>query len=316
MDAILPEYEVKEIPSRFISYPEGTKIFIQPYSFGESFNIQMVGQHNTNMMREILNGVKVEGMPKNLLTPQDILFLGLYRNLASSLHNKIDIQTTCPKCLHENHTIKTLGSIKFKDVDDFDRDVYPLKVTFNDYTMWFGFISYKDFEFCLNRYKGSKIHQLALQVVKYQKNGTDEIIEKPAFNPNSSKESATIAIERYIDKVRHILHYMVDEDKDTLTEVVEILENYGLKPIDIICEDALCKHEYDVNLEDKGVLVMPFREHKGHARDRIELRKGGNNEFHRPEENEPEGSSNVDRLDNEAVFKTKQKEQIEYFATK
>ena len=39
---ILPEYEVKDLPSKFIGYPAGTRVYVKPFSFGEQINLQKV----------------------------------------------------------------------------------------------------------------------------------------------------------------------------------------------------------------------------------------------------------------------------------
>ena len=324
MDSILPEYEIKELPSRFIPYPKGTKVFAKPYTYGAALNIEMVGKSNIDTLREILSGIKVDGLQKNLLTPQDIIFLGVYRNLMSSKHDKIEINSICPKCLKENKTIKTLKSIKFETIEDFDESCYPIEVDFDNYTMWFGFLTYKDFDFCLTRYKGMTIYQQALQVLKYKNKSTEELIEKPVYNAKSGKKEDIARIEAYLEDVRHILYNLVDEDADALTEVIKLLENYGLKPIEIECEDETCKHQYTINVDDDNVLILPFRSSKVSARDRIKLSRKQDDRLSELETNESEGSTAFTRTNTEesskdieqSAEKLEEKDQIQYFKEK
>lgn len=271
MDKILPQYEVKQIPSRFIPYPEGTRIFVKPYCAGEAINIELVGRNNLKFMEEILTGVRVDGLAKNLLTPQDILFLGVYRNLVSSKHDKIDIKSICPYCLNENHDVRTLDAIAFNDMDKVSREYYPIEVDFDSYVMHFGFVTYKDFEYCVDKFRGHKLYQLALQVLDYTDKETGETFTKPEYNTKTNRPTDTAKIEKYINDVKTILYGFVDEDKETLQEVVEILEDYGIKQIETTCKDESCKHAYSFDIEDEGVLVMPFRESKKSARTRIKL---------------------------------------------
>lgn len=290
MDHILPQYEVKEIPSRFIPYPEGTRIFVQPYRAGEAINIELVGRNNLKFMEEILSGIKVEGIAKNLLTPQDILFLGVYRNLVSSKHDKIDMKSICPHCLNENHEVKTLSTIKFNDMDKFDRSCYPLEVDFDNYVMHFEFVSYKDFDFCMTKYRGHKLCQLALQVLDYTDKASGETVTKPEYNAKSGKPQATALIEKYVNNVKDILYDFVDEDKEALEEVISILEDYGIKPIETTCSDKRCKHTYSFNIDDEGVLVTPFRDPEKSARNRIKLRKSDFDRSDSIQADEPQGS--------------------------
>lgn len=317
MDNILPYYEVKELPSRFLGYPAGTKIFISPYTFGAAMNIEMVGRNSLNAIEETLEGVKVEGLPKNMLTPQDILFLGVYRNLVSSKHDKISIKSICPKCLKENEEVQTLKTLKFKELDGFDAECYPIEVDFDNYKMWFGFVTYKDFKFCVQKYRGHKLFQLALQVLKYEDKSTGELIEKPNYTLGSKDAKATLLIEKYVTEVRDILRQFVDEDKDALDEVVDILEDYGMKSIETTCKDELCKHTYSFGLEEEGVLVTPFRDSTKSARTRIKLRTSDIDKSDSVETDEPERSGNATRPVNEEKEPIKPKpkaiKQIEYF---
>lgn len=300
MDHILPQYEVQEIPSRFIPYPETTRIFVQPYRAGEAINIELVGRNNLKFMEEILSGIRVEGLAKNLLTPQDILFLGVYRNLVSSKHDKIDMKSICPHCLNENHDVKTLKAIKFNDIDKFDRTCYPIEVDFDNYVMHFTFVTYKDFEFCMNKYRGHKLCQLALQVIDYTDKQSGETFYKPEYNARSTKPQATAIIERYIQTVKDILYNFVDEDKEALEEVISILEDYGIKPIETTCSDERCKRTYSFEIDDEGVLVTPFREPGKSARNRIKLSKSDVNRPDSIQTDEPKGSMSIAGLDREA----------------
>lgn len=294
MDKILPQYEVTQIPSRFIPYPDGTRIFVKPYCAGEAINIELVGRNNLKFMEEILSGVKVDGLAKNMLTPQDILFLGVYRNLVSSKHDKIDIKSICPYCLNENHDVRTLAAISFNDIDKFDKDCYPIEVEFDDYIMHFGFVTYKDFELCVNKFRGHKLYQLALQVIDYTDKKTKETVTKPEYSTKSNKPTATAAIEKYVNDVKTILYGFVDEDKETLEEVVSILENYGIKQIETTCKDESCKHTYSFDIEDEGVLVMPFRESKESIRTRIKLSKNDLDKSDSIQTDEPSGTMSTD----------------------
>ena len=175
-----------------------------------------------------------------------------------------------------------------------------IQVNFNDYTMWFGFLTYKDFEFCMQKYRGHKLQQTTLQILKYTENSTGKTFEKPEFTLNSKNKKATEAIELYVEDLRRILYNFVDEDKDTLDEILEILEDYSLQPIDVICQDELCKNEYTVNINDEDVLVLPFRDSKKYTGARIVLSKDNIDKSDNNETNESEGSGNSSGITSEA----------------
>lgn len=330
MDSILPKYEVTELPSRFIGYPEGIQIFIQPYTAGQAINMEMVGRDGLNSLEEVLEGVEVRGMDKDSLSPQDIIFLGVYRNLVSSKNDKINIRSYCPKCLAENNEAKSLAVIKFKELEGFDREVYPIEVEFDRYIMHFEFLTYKAFKYCMRKYRGAKLYQLAFQVLDYTDKTTQEQFKRPYYTNNPDERRSTAAFDTYISNVRGILYDLVDEDKDALDEVVSILEDYGTKPVEVTCQDPRCKHNYTVDINGEGVLVTPFREPKESSRTRVKLRKSDFNQSDSIQTNESEGSGDAGGHSNESskpeqveqpyavrsviLPKDKPKDQIHFFA--
>ena len=299
MDNILPSYRITELPSRFIGYPDMAEISVQPYTAGQAINIELAGRDNINSMEERLHGVNVQGISKEDLSPQDIIFLGVYRNLVSSQNDKINIRSICPKCLAENNEAKSLAVIKFKELEGFDKDCYPIEVDFDNYVMKFEFLTYKAFKHCLNKYHGAKLYQMAYQVSEYTDKETQETFKRPYYSNDPNERRSTSAFDLYIKKVRNILFDLVDEDKDALNEVIDLLEDYGTKPIEVTCSDERCKHKYSVNLNEEGVLVMPFRESRESSRTRIKLRKSDINKSNSIQADEFEGSGNASRNSNQ-----------------
>lgn len=293
MDNILPSYRITELPSRFIGYPDNAVISVQPYTAGQAINIELAGRDNINSMEEILHGVNVQGISKEELSPQDVIFLGVYRNLVSSKNDKINIRSICPKCLAENNEAKSLAVIKFKELEGFDKECYPIEVDFDNYIMKFEFLTYKAFKHCLNKYHGAKLYQIAYQVSEYTDKETQEVFKRPYYSNDPNERRSTSAFDLYIKNVRNILFDLVDEDKDALNEVIDILEDYGTKPIEVTCSDERCKHKYSVNLNEEGVLVMPFREPRESSRTRIKLRKSDINKPDSVQADELEGSGNA-----------------------
>ena len=284
----LPKYEVKQLPSRFISYPDGVRIFVQPYTAGQAINIELRERTESSTMDDILEGVIIEGMDKKDLTPQDILFLGVYRNLVSSKHDKITIKSYCPKCLKENSEIKSLADIKFKEIEGFDDECYPIEVDFDKYIMHFEFVSYKAFLFNLSKFRGNKLYQIASQVCDCTIKETGEKLERPEYNFDSTQRQSSKHYVNYLTNIRDILFDLVDEDKDALDEVLSILEDYGTKPIDVSCQDKHCKYKYSVGLNEEGVLVLPFRESKKSSGTRVKLRKNDIDKSGNLQEDQPQ----------------------------
>lgn len=262
---ILPEYPVQDIPSRFLGYPAGTKIFVKPFTFGEQVNLQKIGTVGADLFRSILNGVKCSGMAKNLITPQDLIFLGIYRKLVSTKHDKITAKSVCPYCAYHNEHNFSLKELKFKEPEF---EMIPIEVELSTHKIEFGLLTTKDFLFCVEKFKGEPLAMLAAQTQK---------VYEIQYDPETESEKSYTEVkfkndDDKIDKVRQLLGRCVDEDKDLLDEASVILQNYGLRPIDVKCEDEFCQQDYTIELEDKGVLVYPFREHNESNRSRIKLR--------------------------------------------
>jgi hypothetical protein len=255
---VLPFYDIESIPSGFMGYPKGTKISVRPFSFGEQLNLQKVGTQGRDLFKSILDGVKCS-IPKTDLTPQDVMYLGVYRKLISTKHDKITVETTCPSCAAVNKTPFTLKQLVFK-TPQFTK--VPIEVELSNHIVHFGLLSVKKFTDCVNNHNGEPLAMLAAQATLIMEKDDDIEREKWKIHANDGSD-------KFYNLARKVIGSSIDFDKEILDEASAILEDYGLKPLDIICEDEFCKHEYEVTLEDKGVLVYPFRDNKESARSRI-----------------------------------------------
>lgn len=250
---ILPLYEVSSLPSNFLGYPKDITISVRPFSFGEQVNMLKSGMREKDLFKSILEGVTCN-YPKNLLTPQDVMFLGVYRKLVSTKHDKITVESVCPECAKKNKSDLTLKQLQFKQ-PEFKQ--IPLKVNLEHYTIWFKLLSVKDFLACVKEHNAEPLAMLISQVDKIYDNEKQDYID---MKRSDSYET-----------IRGIIGGATDFDKEVLDEVADILSDYGLKPVDVECDDEFCKHKYQADLEDKTVLVYPFRDSEKSARSRIEL---------------------------------------------
>lgn len=72
-----------DMPSKFLPYPDGVRIFYRPYTFDEitTFSQSMVDMDER--LRFVMQGILVKGMDKMRLTVSDWMYLGLLRKISS-----------------------------------------------------------------------------------------------------------------------------------------------------------------------------------------------------------------------------------------
>ena len=80
---MMPLVEVTQLPSGFIAYPEGVKISYRPYVFGEIKKFNQSNMSKLNAYELAMQGVVVEGMPKDDITFADMLYIALLRKISS-----------------------------------------------------------------------------------------------------------------------------------------------------------------------------------------------------------------------------------------
>lgn len=77
-----PEIEVKELPSKFLPYPKGTKITYRPYLFGEVKKFNQGQQSTSQAWALIASGIKCS-FDVNELTLSDLRYIGLLRKIST-----------------------------------------------------------------------------------------------------------------------------------------------------------------------------------------------------------------------------------------
>lgn len=128
--------ELKNLPSRGLSYPDDIEIYVKPLSVKEQIDMERYGISDAEYFRIILNGITIHGnFNKNDLLHSDVQFIDVARRLFSfDLKDKIKIDNcTCiyPDCRHEFSYEFTVDQITFSD---FDKDIFGKEVVFGEGT--------------------------------------------------------------------------------------------------------------------------------------------------------------------------------------
>lgn len=219
-------FDIEQIPSGGIAYPKGWKVSISPYSFGDILNLARAAETGIAALDKIVSGIKCN-FDKDLLLPADIIYLGIYRKLVSTKHSKIEFKTECPVCMKENHKVMDLKELKFKELKI---PALPIIVELDQGTIEFNPITIKQYK---------------------------EVFRK--FDGDPSWLFAYGAVNMTPGEARDIIQAAVDEDKETLDEVANLLD-FGLEPIEFECEDEYCDNMIKVSIDSPDTLVFPFRE--------------------------------------------------------
>lgn len=218
-------FDIEDVPSKGITYPEGWKISITPYSFGDILNLTRAAETGIGALEKIMSGIKCS-FDKDLLLPADIIFLGIYRKLVSTKHTKIEFKTECPVCAKENKKVLELSELKFKEVEI---PALPIRAELSSKTIEFVPITVGKYKEVLKKFKGDPSWMLA-----YSTQNIDP------------------------GEARDIIVGAIDIDKEILDEVTLLLD-FGLKPIEFECQDEFCDNIIKVQLEDPTTVVFPFR---------------------------------------------------------
>lgn len=230
-------FDIEKIPSGGIAYPKGWKISICPYSFGDVLNLARAAETGIAALDKIISGIKCN-FDRNLLLPADIIYLGIYRKLVSTKHTKIEFKTECPICMKENHKVMDLKDIKFKELKI---PALPIIAELDLGTIEFNPITIKQYKEVFRKFEGDPSWLFAY--------GASNMTPGEA---------------------RDIIQAAVDEDKETLDEVANLLD-FGLEPIEFECQDEYCDNIIKVSLEDPQTVCMPFRESGVDAKSRIKF---------------------------------------------
>lgn len=230
-------FDIPELPSGGIAYPENWKVSITPYSFGDVLNLSRAMETGVNALDKILAGVKCN-FDKDLFLPADIIYLGIYRKLVSTKHSKIEFKTECPVCMKENKKVVELKELKFKEIKVPE---LPVRAELDAGELEFAPINLQQYKLVMKKFNGEPSWLLAHSV--------------------QNMDAA---------EAREIISSAVDIDKEILDEITLLLD-FGLEPIQFECQDEFCDNTISVQLEDPTTIVFPFREDGRSAKDRIKF---------------------------------------------
>ena len=230
-----PEIAVKQLPSGFIPYPSNVQVSYRPFSMGE---IKKMGQDNISLTKKyeyVLNGITVINMDKMQLTVADVLYLSMLRKLTIPGVESVTVTKRCTHCgeFIVGHRI-LLDTVEFEDL----KTQLPLS-----------------FEFEGVKYSFSPLTIGGLLEISEDTNDEPEdeqLLAKTCISPGYDE---ALAMAR---KLNNDLPYN-NEDLIILNRIDNMMY-HGVAPISIPCKECGLENKVILDEEEKGVLVLPFRE--------------------------------------------------------
>lgn len=269
----LPTYPITSIPTGGIAYPENWSIEIPPYSFAQSSGVKETDFTQKRFYNYILDGVRTN-FDKSLLVLEDVFLISMARKLVSSKSSKVTLTSSCPECLNNNKiTLSLQDAIKFEKCKITNRDKYPLKVQFSKYIGWYRHLTLDESLQMMKNISSEKSTGSVLNIVKrtvklVELVGEDKV-EKVLYEEKNSnatdKDTKLDATDKDTkldeDSLKSLYETFIDDDAETLDEILDIFESMKLLPIKVTCQDDKCGAVYNQELNMRGLTeyLTPFR---------------------------------------------------------
>jgi hypothetical protein len=255
----LPEILVKELPSKFLPYPENASIYYLPYSWGDVKNISQSKINTKDFFIKVLAGIRTDGFEVLDLTVQDFLYIALLRKLSSfGAADAIEVTFKCPACLRASLAKVMLRLVSFEELK-----VPALPIT-------------------LQTSKGERIFS-PLTLRRYF-----ELFDM------KMDENVDAMIAACCTNVADIRQVMDEQKKSTgmdmeLYATLAAFFDYGVLPVEVKCEnkmpapvtdpptpdakDTICGTTIKLLVDGGGIFIRPFRGSEDNLESRIRFGK-------------------------------------------
>lgn len=242
IESLSPYIIVEELPSKFLPYPQGSKISYKTFSYGELEQWANTSLGEEDKIKLALSGIKTEGFEVQDLDLQDFYYIMMLRKLSTFNSPRFKLNFECPHCNHSTTVTPELASIEFGELELIDE--IPLLVEMSDKTVLeFKPMTVSDYlRFRKENLEDSKLNRLALQVRNKNFNEALQYI----------KDSTNI------------------DDMEILDELDNLL-NFGNQKITVNCTE--CNNPVTIPIMGVSALAEPFRKQVRSLKDSIISRK-------------------------------------------
>ena len=247
----LPEIQVGQLPSKFLPYPTGSKVYYKPYTWAEIEYLNASKVDSVTLYDYILGGIRTENFDKADLTMMDFYYIALLRKLSSLGTAQFSMTYSAFGGTHTK-----IASSEDLDFDDLNIPALPITAKLNNGSLSFSPIT-------IRKYRQLVSLNLA----------DDDISLMAAQCTLPLEESLEIAKTWYgsdlstLDKVDRLLHHDIKPIKDriSISRPYPIFDN--TKPeSDINVRYTMEYKEVEINVNDTKTLILPFREQSPYRR--------------------------------------------------
>lgn len=133
--------DVKQLPSRFIGYPEGTKISYKPITLDELEALNSDELDPVRAVAMLLKSIHCTTLPVEELYYWDVIYIGIQRKLFALGGTKGTIYEQCPKC--GNLVSKTFDYTEL-DFKELSVQALPMRLDIGGKKVEFSLLTMKD----------------------------------------------------------------------------------------------------------------------------------------------------------------------------
>jgi hypothetical protein len=162
--------------------------------------------------------------------------------------NKIEIQTTCPKCTEDAiFDVNLVGLLNNLNIDSYDKELVLGELTFKFRPLTYQQVN----EISTSQFQVQKIFERLDSMETEEKN--IKIKEALILTTNLTMDALSKTIQHiktptaFVEETDFILEFLQNLDKNDFTKIkdynVELKQSSEMKPLHITC--IHCKHEYD-----------------------------------------------------------------------
>lgn len=226
--------DLKKLPSKGITYPEGASISFRTYGYGEIKKISSSNLSEKEAFAIVLSGINTN-FDKNNITFGDFMYLALFRKIATLGTPKFQVPYKSP--INGTTMLHTM-SVEELEIEDLNVPSLPVKLTFKDGQVFnFGPLTVGD-------------------VLK--------LLEKNKLKDATCLMAAQVRNIEF-DAAHAYLHSVSNNDDLSNLGEVERLLAHNIKPIQVQCtekdkNDREVTNTVTIRLEGRQALLLPFRE--------------------------------------------------------
>lgn len=250
--------QVKQLPSGFKGYPEGTKISFKPITLEELEALNSDDVDATRAIAMLLNSIHCTTMKSYDLYYWDVMFIGIQRKLLAFGETKGTVYARCPRCGELVSKSFSYTELEFKEITAPD---LPMKMEVSGKKLEFKPLTVKDF-LQINIEQGD-LGVFARMIKNLDFEEAFELVKKAT--------GTDIKKLKFMDKQ---LHYGMKPFRETCTNEIEIV-NSNFDPEDPDSQETtleVCGQE--VVLEVRSPFEVVFPEDESECDNEFEVQYG------------------------------------------